>query len=97
MRRIPIVEVENDPWEEPRFRGTKQKPHDVKHGFNTDADGIGHRPDEGHRCRYDAPRDHDPSNPRPRAHTVHDKIARHLEEEITDKEYTSSKTIGHLR
>src|SRR3954447_1444156 len=88
MRRIPIVEVENDPREEPRFRGTQEEPHEVEHGLNADADCIGHGSDEGHGSRYDPPRDHDPSNPGPRTHTVHDKIARHLEEEVTNEEDT---------
>jgi hypothetical protein len=86
-RGIPEREVEDDSREEPRFGDAEQEAHDVEHPLAVN---------EHHRRRDDAPRDHDPGDPDPRAKLLEEDVARHLEEKVADEEDPGAKGEGGI-
>ena len=48
--------------------------------------------DESHGAGKDAPGNHDAGDPYPRADLLHDHIARHLEDEVAEKERSERKS-----
>ncbi len=73
----PVGEIEDDAGKEPGLGDAQQKPHG----------GEAPRPDaEGGEAREQAPGQHDPRDPQPRADFLEDDVARHLEDDIAPEE-----------
>ena len=77
FRRIPIGQIENDAREKSRLGDAEQKAQGVK---------TPDPADHGHQRGDDAPRHHDARDPAAGAEFLQRQIARHLEDEIADKE-----------
>ena len=81
----PIGEVQHHARKQPRFRSAQQGAGDVKSRL------VG---DKSHARRQDAPGDHDPGDPQPCAHAVHDQVAGHFHQGISEEEQPGAKTVG---
>src|SRR4051794_20822975 len=78
-----MSQVENHSRKKARFGQTQQKTERVK---------TERRSNEDHRDRDNSPGDEDSGDPNPRADAVHDQIARHFKEEISDEENARAKS-----
>jgi hypothetical protein len=85
LRREPVAQVVHDAREEARLGDSEEKAQRIE---------LDRSSDEHHRRRDDAPRDHDPSDPSPRANAGQNEIARHLEEPVAEEENPGAKAIG---
>ena len=77
LGRKPVAEVERHTRKKPRLGGAEQEAEEVEAA----------RPADEHRRRGNqAPADHDPGDPPPRAHAVEDHVARHFEEAVAQEQ-----------
>ncbi len=83
----PVGEVQDDAGEEARLGHAQQEAQHIEGGFI-----VG----KHHRGRHQAPGDHDAAHPDARANAVHDQIAGHFQQRITDKEHAGTKRKGSV-
>ena len=86
-RGIPVGQVQHDAGKEPRLGHAQQKAQHIElHG----------RAHEHGRARDQAPGDHDPRDPQPRAHARQHQVAGHLEEDVAHEEQARTQAVDRL-
>ena len=91
-RREPQRDVEDNPREEAGFRQPKQYPDGIEGIFLRHPGRGRNLRNKRHQPGQQAPADHNPRNPLPRAKLIHKQIGWHFEQEVGDKEDTGAET-----
>ena len=86
--REPVGEIEDDAGKEAGLRDAEQEAQDVEAGRTLH---------ERHRRRDQAPGDHHPRDPDPRADLVQDDVGGHLEQKVAPEEDAGAKTVDGRR
>ena len=88
LRRKPVAEIEDDAGEESGFRRAKQEAQRIEAGGALN---------ECHGTGNQAPGDHHPRDPDPRADLVEHEVRRHFEQEVAEEEYTGAEAEHRRR